>query len=59
VALAAGGLGLFGTGVHGLAKLDGRLAEAADGRPAVREVKLAPGAPHDCPWRDRRQQRRL
>jgi hypothetical protein len=46
--IAVAGLGLFGTGVHGLTQVDGKLADAAD-RPAVREVKDAPEAKGDCP----------
>jgi hypothetical protein len=50
--VAVAGLGLFGTGVHGLAQVDGKLADAVD-RPAVRDVRNAPGAKDDCPWLER------
>jgi hypothetical protein len=46
--IAVAGLGLFGTGVHGLTQVDGRLADAAD-RPAVKQVRDEPGAKGDCP----------
>jgi hypothetical protein len=48
VAIAVAGVGLFGTGVRGLAALDGQLSDAAD-RPAVREVKREHGVRDDCP----------
>jgi hypothetical protein len=58
VLVAAAGLGLFGTGVHGLTRLDGELADGATA-PTTREVKREL-APHgDCPRRDRRIERRL
>jgi hypothetical protein len=52
-AVALGGMGLFGTGVHGLVQVDGELADAT-GRPAAREVKreLEPKK-DDCPWLER------
>jgi hypothetical protein len=46
--IALAGLGLFGTGIHGITQVDGKLADAAD-RPALREVRDAPGAKGDCP----------
>jgi hypothetical protein len=51
VAIAAAGIGLFGTGMRGIAALDGRLAEADDREPVVREVELKRelGAREDCP----------
>ena len=52
VAVAAAGLGLFGTGVHGLTRLDGELADGATA-PATHEVKRELGPRGDCPWRDR------
>jgi hypothetical protein len=54
-AIAVAGLGLFGTGVHGLAQVDGRLADAADAadRPAAKQVRNEPAAKGDCPWRER------
>jgi hypothetical protein len=55
--IAVAGLGLFGTGVHGLAQVDGKLAGAAD-RPAVREVRDAPGKKGDCPHPERRRPNR-
>jgi hypothetical protein len=51
--IAVAGLGLFGTGVHGLAQVDGKLADAAD-RPATHQVRDAAGAKKgDCPYRER------
>jgi hypothetical protein len=50
--IAVAGLGLFGTGVHGLAQVDGKLADAAD-RPAAKQVRDEPGARGDCPRRER------
>ena len=52
VAVAVAGIGLFGTGVRGLAQLDDQLADAAD-RPATRDVKRELGQKGDCPWRER------
>jgi hypothetical protein len=52
VAVAVAGVGLFGTGVRGLAALDERLADASD-RPAVRDVKRKLEPKGDCPWRPR------
>jgi hypothetical protein len=47
--IAAAGLGLFGTGVHGLVQVDGKLAGAAD-RPAVQDVRNELGGKRgDCP----------
>lgn len=56
VAVGVAGLGLFGSGVHGIARLDGRLADADDRQPAVREAELRPerGARGECPGHDRR-----
>jgi hypothetical protein len=55
-AIAVAGLGLFGTGVHGLAQVDGKLADSAD-RPAAHEVRNQVrnerGAKDDCPFRER------
>jgi hypothetical protein len=52
--IAVAGLGLFGTGVHGITQVDGKLADAAD-RPAVRDVKDERGAKPDCPNPERHQ----
>jgi hypothetical protein len=49
---AVAGLGLFGTGVHGLAQVDGKLADAAD-RPAAKQVRDERGAKGDCPKPER------
>jgi hypothetical protein len=47
--IAIAGLGLFGTGVHGLAQVDGKLADAAN-RPAVQDVRNELGGKRgDCP----------
>ena len=51
--IALAGLGLFGTGVHGLVQVDGKLADAA-GRPAVQDVKNELESRSDCPRRERR-----
>jgi hypothetical protein len=56
-AVAVTGLGLFGTGVRGLAQLDGELATATK-RPATQDVKQV-DVRDDCPWQDRRDERRL
>ena len=50
--IAIAGLGLFGTGVHGLAQVDGKLADVAD-RPAAKQVRDEPGAKGDCPKPER------
>jgi hypothetical protein len=51
--IAVAGIGLFGTGVHGLAQVDGKLADAAD-RPKVHDVRDEPGATKgDCPRPER------
>jgi hypothetical protein len=50
--IAVAGLGLFGTGVHGLTQVDGKLADAAE-RPAVKQVRDEPGAKDDCPKPER------
>ena len=44
--------GLFGTGVHGLTQVDGKLADAAD-RPAAKQVRDERGGKGDCPKRER------
>ena len=56
VVAALVGVALFGTGVQGLAQIDGRLSDAAE-RPVVHEVELRQEIPPagDCPWRDRRE----
>jgi hypothetical protein len=46
--IAVAGLGLFGTGVHGLVQVDGKLADAAD-RPTIHNVRNERGAKDDCP----------
>jgi hypothetical protein len=58
VAIAAAGVGLFGTGVRGLTALDGELADAT-GRSPAQEVRSAPEPRDDCPSRDDRRERRL
>ncbi len=50
--IAVAGLGLFGTGVHGLAQVDDKLADAAD-RPAVKQVRDEPGSKGECPKLER------
>jgi hypothetical protein len=52
VTIVVAGLGLFGTGVHGLAQVDGKLADAAD-RSVVKQVRDAAGPKGDCPFRER------
>jgi hypothetical protein len=52
--VAVAGLGLFGTGVHGLVQVDGKLADAA-GRPAVQDVKNELDSRGDCPRREQRR----
>jgi hypothetical protein len=54
--IAVAGLGLFGTGVHGLVSVDAKLADAAGatGRPAVEEIKLELND-RDCPSHERRR----
>jgi hypothetical protein len=49
------GLGLLGSGVHGLTEVDGRLADAAE-RGKVRDVEVRQELPRPerCPWRERR-----
>jgi hypothetical protein len=49
------GLGLLGGGVHGLAQVDGRLADAAE-RGTARDVELRQELPRRerCPWREHR-----
>jgi hypothetical protein len=46
--IAVTGLGLFGTGVHGLTQVDGKLADAAE-RPAVKQVRDERDGKGDCP----------
>jgi hypothetical protein len=53
-AIAVAGLGLFGTGVAGLAQVDGKLADAAD-RPAAKQVRDERGGKGDCPKPERRR----
>jgi hypothetical protein len=53
--IALAGLGLFGTGVAGLAQVDSKLADSVD-RPAVRDVRDVPGAKGDCPYREQQPQ---
>jgi hypothetical protein len=49
------GAGLFGSSVHGLTQLDGRLADRDDrAAPAIRQEHRAVDV-RDCPWRDRRR----
>jgi hypothetical protein len=50
--IAVAGLGLFGTGVHGLTQVDGKLADAAE-RPAAKQVRDERGAKGDCPKPER------
>jgi hypothetical protein len=50
--IAVAGLGLFGTGVHGLTQVDGKLADAAE-RPAAKQVRDEPGGKGDCPRLER------
>jgi hypothetical protein len=52
--IAVAGLGLFGTGVHGLTQVDGKLADAAE-RPAVKQVRDGLGGKGDCPKPERRR----
>jgi hypothetical protein len=58
VAIAATGVGLFGTGVRGLTQLDGHLADATQGHPAIHQVKQVRVGP-DCPWREPRDDRQF
>lgn len=55
VVAAVVGLGLFGTGLRGVADVDGRLSEASE-RPVVRDVdfRQKTRAPGDCPGREHR-----
>ena len=55
VAVAVAGLGLLATGVRGIAGLDTRLSDAAEG-PPVRQIDVRQEirAPGDCPWSERR-----
>jgi hypothetical protein len=52
--IAVAGVGLFGTGVHGLVQVDGKLADAAD-RPAVHKVKNELDLRDDCPLPEQRR----
>jgi hypothetical protein len=54
--VAVAGLGLFGTGIHGMTQVDGKLADAAD-RPAVHRVKDERGAKPDCLYREQQPSR--
>jgi len=54
LALALAGLGLFGTGVRGLAQVDEQLADLTE-RPVTNQVKQE--LPGDCPWQVREQRR--
>jgi hypothetical protein len=56
LAVAAAGLGLFGTGVRGLTQVDQQLATAADRPPASLNVKQGLDGRGDCPWQDDRRQ---
>jgi hypothetical protein len=58
VAIAATGVGLFGTGVRGLTQLDGHLADATQGRPAIHQVKQV-RVGQDCPGREPRDDRQF
>jgi hypothetical protein len=50
------GLGLLGSGVHGLTEVDGKLADAAErGRARDVGVRQELPRPQRCPWR--REQR--
>jgi hypothetical protein len=51
--IAVVGVGLFGTGVHGLAQVDGKLADAAD-RPKLHDVRDDLREKRDCPRPERR-----
>jgi len=55
VAVGVVGLGLFGTGLRGVTEVDGRLSDAAERPPVVREldVKQEIRAPGDCPGHGR------
>jgi hypothetical protein len=50
--IAAAGVALFGTGVHGLTQVDGKLADAAD-RPAMKQVRDETPKKRDCPKPER------
>jgi hypothetical protein len=58
VAIAATGVGLFGTGVRGLTQLDGHLADATQARPPTQQVKQV-HVGRDCPWREPRDDRQF
>ena len=51
LAVAVAGLGLFGTGVRGLAQVDEQLATATE-RPVTQNVTQGLDGDRDCPWRD-------
>lgn len=55
LSVAVAGLGLFASGVRGLAELDGHLATATEG-PAAQQVKQELDARDDCPWTHRDEQ---
>jgi hypothetical protein len=49
------GVGLFGSSVHGLTQLDGRLADRDErAAPAIKQEHPASDVRH-CPWRDGRR----
>ena len=54
---AVAGVALFGTGLAGVADVDGRLSDAAE-RPAPLQIdfKQETRKPGDCPWRERREE---
>lgn len=56
LSVAVAGLGLFASGVRGLAEIDGHLATATQG-PATHQVKQELDARDDCPWTHRDEQR--
>ena len=60
VALAVVGLGLLGSGLHGMTVVDARLSDAVD-RPAQDErvIRQEIRSPGDCPWREHREEMRL
>jgi hypothetical protein len=59
VAVAVAGLGLLGTGVRGVAALDGRLADAIDDPPAREvEVRQELRDRDDCPGPEHRDEAR-
>ena len=58
LSVAVAGLGLFGTGVRGLTQVDQDLASATK-RPAVHQVRHDFEVRDGCPFRERRDERRL